>query len=204
MTAYKPYKGNYRLNAGYRYSNGTLHAAWDIGMPIGTPLYAPRDGIVLDCNDGVKNDGPNSPDYTNEPSNWILLGIEMNGQKYGFYSQHMSPGLKVRKGEHVVAGQLLGYSGDSGNSSGPHWHNAVQKTWSLKSKVMLVTSSTGSFLITIVSTLETTRYLESLWMENSTLVINWNSLKNMLVYHQSMLLMADLIQLMTSWSPSEV
>ena len=100
-------------------------------MPIGTPLYSPRDGVVLDCNDGVKNDGPGSPDYTNEPSNWVLLGFVVDGQKYGFYSQHMSPGLKVRKGQQVKAGQLIGYSGDSGNSSGPHWHNSAQRTWSL-------------------------------------------------------------------------
>ncbi len=131
MTAYKPYKGSYRLSAGYRYSSGALHAAYDVAMPIGTPLYSPRDGIVLDCNDGVKNDGPGSPDYTNEPSNWVLLGFEINGQKYGFYSQHMSPGLKVRKGQRVHAGQLIGFSGDSGNSSGPHWHNSAQKSWSL-------------------------------------------------------------------------
>lgn len=131
MVAYKPYKGEYRLAAGYRYSNGSLHAAYDIAMPIGTPLYSPRDGVVLDCNDGVKNDGPGDADYPNEPSNWVLLGFEINGQKYGFYSQHMSPGLKVRKGQRVVAGQLIGFSGDSGNSSGPHWHNSAQKSWSL-------------------------------------------------------------------------
>jgi len=129
MATYKPFKGEYRLSAGYRYSNGDLHAAYDVAMPTGTPLYSPRDGVVLDCNDGESNNPPRR--YRGMPSNWVLLGFEINGQKYGFYSQHMSPGIKVHKGQRVHAGQLIGYSGNSGNSTGPHWHNSAQKSWSL-------------------------------------------------------------------------
>ena len=128
---YKPYKGTYPLTTKYRYSSGALHAAWDIGMPTGTPLYSPMDGIVLDCHDGVHNNKPGEPIWSGKPSNWVLLGFIINGQKFGFYSQHMSPGLKVRKGQHVHGGQLIGYSGNSGNSTGPHWHNSAQKSWSL-------------------------------------------------------------------------
>lgn len=138
---YKPYAGKYPLSAGYRYSNGKLHAAYDVAMPIGTPLYSPMDGIVLDCNDGVHNNRPGEAIWSNKPSNWVLLGFVVNGQKYGFYSQHMSPGLKVRKGQKVKSGQLIGYSGNSGNSSGPHWHNSAQKSWSLNRYLYLVSSS---------------------------------------------------------------
>ena len=141
MTAYKPYKGKYPLSAGYRYSSGALHAAWDIAMPIGTAIYAPHDGVVLDCNDGVHNNRPGEAIYTNKPSNWILLGITVNGAKYGMYFQHLSPGIAVKKGQRVHAGQFLGRSGNSGNSSGPHLHNSAQKSWSLNRYLYLSNSS---------------------------------------------------------------
>ncbi len=141
MTKYRPYKGKYPLSAGYRYSSGTLHAAWDIAMPIGTALYAPSDAVVLDCGDGVHNNRPGERIYSGKPSNWILLGLEKNGVKYGFYLQHLSPGLAVRKGQKVHAGQFLGRSGNSGNSSGPHLHNSAQRSWSLDRYLYLNNSS---------------------------------------------------------------
>jgi hypothetical protein len=130
MTIYRPYQGKYPLSAGYRYSSGSLHAAWDIAMPIGTPLYAPRDGIVLGCGDGVHNNRPGERIYSGKPSNWVLLGVEKDGQKYGLYFQHLSPGIAVRQGQKIRAGQFLGRSGNSGNSSGPHLHNSAQRSWS--------------------------------------------------------------------------
>lgn len=128
---YKPFKGSYPLSAKYRYPSGGLHAAYDVAMPTGTKLYSPRNGVVLDCNDGVPNNKPGEAIWSGKPSNWILLGFTVDGQKYGFYSQHMSPGLAVKKGQKVYAGQYLGKSGNSGNSTGPHWHNSAQKSWSL-------------------------------------------------------------------------
>lgn len=127
---YKPYSGKYPLSAGYRYSNGTLHAAWDIAMPIGTPLYAPADGVVLSCNDGVHNNRPGEKIWSGKPSNYVLLGVTKGGKKYSLYFQHMSPGLNVKHGQKVYAGQLLGRSGNSGNSTGPHLHNSAQSSWS--------------------------------------------------------------------------
>lgn len=138
---YKPYQGKYPLSAGYRYSSGALHAAWDIAMPIGTNLYSPMDGIVLDCNDGVHNNKPGERIWSGKPSNYILLGFDVNGQKYGFYLQHLSPGLAVRKGQRVYAGQFLGRSGNSGNSTGPHLHNSAQKSWSLNRYLYLSDAS---------------------------------------------------------------
>lgn len=117
------------ITAGWRYSSGGGHFAYDYDCPIGTPLFAVGAGVVLACNDGVPNDKPGSPDYTGEPSNWVLLGTNWKGRKVSCLYQHMSPGLKVREGQKVNEGQLLGHSGDSGNTSGDHLHFAAMYGW---------------------------------------------------------------------------
>lgn len=124
-----PFTGNWPITAGWRYSSGTGHFAYDYGCPTGTPLYAVGDGVILAANDGVPNDRPGSPDYTGEASNWILLGTHYKGRKVSVLYQHMSPGHKKREGQKIRVGQLLGESGDSGNTSGPHLHLAAMYGW---------------------------------------------------------------------------
>ena len=43
------------ITAGWAYRSGAKHRAYDYAMPIGTPLYAVQDGVIVDCNDGVRN-----------------------------------------------------------------------------------------------------------------------------------------------------
>jgi murein DD-endopeptidase MepM/ murein hydrolase activator NlpD len=110
------------ISAGWRYSGGGDHFAYDYAVPIGTPLYAVQDGVILDCADGA----PNQPrGVKRKRSNWILLGFEHNGEKATAYYQHLSPNLSVRQGQRVKAGQLIGRSGNTGWSSGPHLHLAT-------------------------------------------------------------------------------
>ena len=116
------WEGDHRITAGYRYSSGALHAAWDVGMWRGTKLYAPWPGVVTDLQDGVNNNPPGYNPGSGAPSNWITLHEPT--QDVTLYYQHLSPGLKVSKGQRVDAGQLLGYSGNTGNSSGDHLHLA--------------------------------------------------------------------------------
>lgn len=116
-----PHKALQNITAGWRYRNGGDHFAYDYAMPLKTPLYAVANGVILDCNDGVPN---NPPGVRKRPSNWILLGIKHRGRNVTLYYQHLSPGLKVKKGQRVQAGQLIGYSGNSGWSTGPHLHLA--------------------------------------------------------------------------------
>lgn len=123
--------GPYRVNTLLKYSSGKNHGALDLGTPTGTKLYAPFDGTVTACVDGVKNNSSGEAIWSGKPSNWILLKCKIK-TNYGTYQdatiffQHLSPGLKVKKGSTVKAGQWIGNTGNSGNSTGPHLHVGAQ------------------------------------------------------------------------------
>lgn len=123
--------GLHRVTTMKNYSSGTIHGGIDIGCPIGTDLYAPFDGTVVACVDGVRNNKPGERIYSGKPSNWILLKCKIkttsgNYQDATIFLQHLSPGLAVKSGQKVKAGQYLGDTGNTGNSSGPHLHAGAQ------------------------------------------------------------------------------
>lgn len=114
-----------KITATKRYSSGRAHFAYDFAMPIGTPLYAVGPGVILDCNDGVRDQPRGRSAGPNSPSNWVLLGTTWKGKKITVYYQHMTRGLRVKKGQKVREGQRIGSSGNSGNTTGPHLHIAA-------------------------------------------------------------------------------
>ena len=129
-----PWDGRQRLNAGWRYSSGNPHFAWDVGTAMGTPLYAIGDGVVVDCNDGVRDQPPGVPAGSGAPSNWIVLKFAYPKQSryagktgYAYYQHLRKGGVLVSKGQHVKAGDRIALSGNSGNTTGPHLHLVILK-----------------------------------------------------------------------------
>lgn len=88
-----------------------LHAGLDFAVNIGTPIYAPADGVVETVRPSNKGSG-----------NFIRLQ-----HSFGITSSysHLKK-FAVRSGDFVDKGELIGYSGNSGLSSGPHLHYEIR------------------------------------------------------------------------------
>ena len=82
------------------------HSGIDIAANVGTPIYAANGGPILYA-------GWNNWGY----GNTVVIGHGAFSTLYG----HMSS-IAVRCGQSVDAGQVIGYVGSTGNSSGPHLH----------------------------------------------------------------------------------
>jgi hypothetical protein len=108
----------YRITAKELYSEGGFHGALDFGTPVGTPVYAPVSGIVHSAHTGVKNNSLGHNPGSGSPSNYVYIWGNNNTSHY---LQHLSDAL-VKKGDLVKEGDLVGHTGNSGNSTGPHLH----------------------------------------------------------------------------------
>lgn len=92
----------------------TNHKGVDFAAPIGTPVYAIADGTVLDAGTQSGGGGFGKRVYLQHA----------NG--YGTVNAHLDSYV-VSNGQSVKKGQLIGYVGNTGNSSGPHLHFGVSQ-----------------------------------------------------------------------------
>ncbi len=110
--------------------------AWDFRMPIGTPVVSAQDGKVRMAR-GDSTQGACDPKMA-PYANYVVVdhagGLET--QYLHFSAVVVKPGDTVRKG------QLLGYSGNTGWSCGPHLHfkvaNTVSPGWNNPSTPALI------------------------------------------------------------------
>ena len=106
------------LTAGYYYNNGSYHGAIDMRAAVGTPVYAAEPGTVdwTQVWDGRTTTG-------NQSYGTALRIRHANAQGKTLQTRyaHLSS-LAVAAGTNVAEGQLIGYSGQTGNVSGPHLH----------------------------------------------------------------------------------
>lgn len=107
------YPTSYRtISAGYpNYKSGAYHGGVDFRCPTGTPVYASDSGYVAIA----KN-------LTYSYGRYILIN---HGNGLSTLYAHNSQ-LLVSQGQAVERGQLIAYSGSTGNSSGPHCHFEVR------------------------------------------------------------------------------
>jgi murein DD-endopeptidase len=97
--------------------------AWD------QPIHAVADGKIIEAKDGIPENIPESGKLAVTITSDTLAGNfiieDLDNGHYAAYA-HLRPGtLKVKVGDTVRAGDVIGHLGNSGNSSEPHLHFQV-------------------------------------------------------------------------------
>jgi murein DD-endopeptidase MepM/ murein hydrolase activator NlpD len=93
------------VTAGYGMRWGAMHQGIDIAPPHGTPVYAVKDGRVI---------------FAGTQGGYGTMILIDHGQGFVTAYAHLS-GIVASSGS-VAQGQLIGYVGNTGNSTGPHLH----------------------------------------------------------------------------------
>ncbi len=90
---------------------GYMHTGVDIAWGMGTPVVATADGQIVETR------------YTDDLGNYVTIQ-----HKYGFYTRyaHLSAFAGRHKGDQVSRGDVIGYVGSTGMSTGPHLHYEVR------------------------------------------------------------------------------
>jgi murein DD-endopeptidase len=99
-------------------------------LAYGHEAYAVADGIVSEVKDGIPQNVPGinsrAVPITLETVGGNHVIIDIGGGNFAFYA-HLQPGsLRVKLGDHVRRGQVVGLVGNSGNSTEPHLHFHIE------------------------------------------------------------------------------
>lgn len=118
---------------------GKPHNGMDIGAPVGTPVVAAQGGKVIAVDD---NDLSKSRKY--QYGKYVLIAHDNN---FTTLYAHLSR-QSVRVGDVVKLGDLIGYSGSTGYSTGPHLHFGLY--WGPSVKMQSVPPAAGLVPVGVV------------------------------------------------------
>ena len=123
-----PYESgkSYRVLQGYgsRFSHiGLEQYAVDFNMSVGTPVHAARAGVVARIEE--TNDIGCWENGCGAYANYIV--IVHNDGTTGEYYHLRQNGALVEVGDHIIAGQRIALSGNTGHTTMPHLHFAVYR-----------------------------------------------------------------------------
>jgi murein DD-endopeptidase MepM/ murein hydrolase activator NlpD len=92
---------------------GSFHKGVDFGASYGAPIRAVGDGVVVGTG------------YQSGESGYGQITIIRHSNGYYSAYAHQSS-MVVHEGDHVTAGELIGYVGSTGHSTGPHLHFEIR------------------------------------------------------------------------------
>lgn len=106
--------------------NGRAEFAIDLAVKLGTPVYAMRAGRVVDLEDRFPDSGGGVEAV--HQVNYIWVEHERGYRStYVHLQQGFQRAAGIEVGDRVAAGDLIGYSGNSGYSTAPHLHVEVNR-----------------------------------------------------------------------------
>lgn len=97
--------------------------ALDFAADIGTPVMAARTGTVMQVEADFSKAGLKKDSYSGRAN---FVRILHDDGTMALYAHLRTGGVLVRVGQHVQAGQQIGLSGNTGFTTGPHLHFALQ------------------------------------------------------------------------------
>jgi hypothetical protein len=93
----------------------------------GKEIYAVADGTVVEVSDGLSDIGTiysaPPPTIATLAGNYVI--VDIGNKKYTCYAHMINGSVRVKAGDTVKEGQVLGLMGNSGNSDLPHLHFQV-------------------------------------------------------------------------------
>ena len=121
MKLSQPWPEGYSVNAGSGFGwrvhpitgKRKFHHGVDVALPVGTPLTAPADGVVVKKGKG--------------PSGGVTLILKHDDNRHTVY-YHLQKPSHLAKGATVKRGDLIGFSGNTGASTGPHLHMELRRS----------------------------------------------------------------------------
>ncbi len=108
-----------------KYSHNSPYSEYavDIAMPEGTAIVAARDGVVMDIERDFFGNGMDLEKFGSRANHVRILHDDGTMAEYAHLKLES---VRVVPGARVAAGQVIGDSGNTGFSSGPHLHFSVQ------------------------------------------------------------------------------
>ena len=110
------------FHGGFSHDDDANRYAVDLIVPEGTPVLAARGGVVMHATSGFREGGADA----GLAKRANLIRVLHDDGSMALYAHLQEGGVLVRAGDRVTLGQVIGRSGSTGYSTGPHLHFAVQ------------------------------------------------------------------------------
>lgn len=123
FAAGKEFRISQAFNGKFSHQDAQNRYAVDFVMPVGTPVTAARSGVVMELANDYVAGGTETKAYQSRANSIRILHADGSMAVYAHLQLEMA---QVHTGMQVKAGQLIAYSGNTGYSTGPHLHFAVQ------------------------------------------------------------------------------